>query len=105
GQLDHPGLGRVVAVGLKRSGSDTVDGGDVDDLGEVAPRGRGGPQVGRECLCEEEHRLEVEVHDLVPPVLRELVERRAPGGTGVVDEAVQTRLVLTEPGPHRGNYL
>ena len=47
-------------------------------------------------LRQEERRLDVEVHDLVPAAFREFLERHAPGGAGVVDQDVELVLMLGE---------
>ena len=56
----------------------------------AAAQGRG------KCLGQEEWRLNVEVHHLVPAAFRELVEIRAPGRPGIVDEDVELRLALLD---------
>src|SRR5690606_38936170 len=55
-------------------------------------------QQRRKGLCQKEGGLEVQVHDLVPAVLREVVKRRTPGCAGVVDQDVQLTFV---PGKSR----
>src|SRR6266699_1786172 len=50
-------------------------------------------------LRKEEHRFDVEVHDLVPSRLREVFEAGAPGGSCIVDENIQPFLAtLHFPG-------
>ena len=49
-------------------------------------------------LGQEEQRLDVEVHHLVPAAFREFVELRAPCGAGIVDEDVEFRLALDDFG-------
>ena len=50
----------------------------------------------RQRLGQEEQRLDVEVHDLVPAAFGEFVELRAPGRACIVDEDVELRLQLDE---------
>ena len=52
----------------------------------------------RQRLGQEEHRLDVEVHDLVPAAFGKFVELRAPGRAGIVDEDVELRLQLDDFG-------
>jgi len=54
---------------------------------------------------EEERRLHVEVHDAVPALLRERVERLTPRGAGVVDQDVQPVLALADLGGEPGALL
>ena len=61
-------------------------------------RGRGGAQGGGQRLGQEERRLEVEVHHLVPAALRKFVEVRAPRRAGIVDEDIELRLALLDLG-------
>src|SRR3546814_8807158 len=49
-----------------------------------------------ERLRQEEGRFDVEVHHLVPPCFREILERFSPGGAGIVDEDVEPALMLGE---------
>ena len=72
-------------------------GGDVDDLGGPLVRGRRAQRL-RQRLGQEEQRLDVEVHDLVPAAFRKFVELRAPCRAGIVDEDVELRLQLDEFG-------
>ena len=92
GEVDEPGLARGVRIGLLRIDRDAVDRRDVDHL-----RGRRLARAARQRrvqrLRQEERRLDVQVHDLVPALLGELVERRAPGGAGVVDQDVERAFV------------
>ena len=80
-----------------RIDEDAVDRGDVDDLGRPLVRGRGAQRL-RQRLGQEEQRLDVEVHHLVPAALREFVELRAPCRAGIVDEDVELRLALDDFG-------
>jgi hypothetical protein len=52
----------------------------------------------RQRLGQEEQRLDVEVHHLVPAAFGEFVELRAPGRAGIVDEDVELRLQLDDFG-------
>ena len=52
----------------------------------------------RQRLGQEERRLEVEVHHLVPAAFRKLVEIRAPRRAGIVDEDIELRLALPDLG-------
>ena len=47
-------------------------------------------------LGQEERRLQVQVQDLVPAALGELIEVRTPGGAGVVDQDVEPVLQRQE---------
>ena len=87
GQVDQAGLARGVGVGLQRVDRDAVDRGDVDHLGGALARS--GLQVFVQSLGEEERRLHVQVHHLVPAALGEGLEGLAPGGAGVVHQDVQ----------------
>src|SRR5699024_2857524 len=89
GEVDDAGLARVVRVRLQGVEGEPVDGADVDDLGLVAAAPVAGTEQVLGLPGEEEGRLDVEVHDLVPAVLGELVEGRTPGRAGVVDEDVE----------------
>jgi hypothetical protein len=59
---------------------------------------RGRAQHRRQRLGEEERRLEVERHHLVPAALREFVEVRAPCRARIVDQDVELRLALADLG-------
>ena len=48
-----------------------------------------GAKHRQQPLGKKEHSSDIHVHDLVPPLRAELVERLAPGCTGVVDQDVQ----------------
>ena len=88
GQVDQAGLAGRVGVGLPGVDRDAVDGGDIDDLGQLRACGRLA-QHGRERLGQEEGRLHVQVHDLVPAAFGKFVIGRAPGRARVVDEDAQ----------------
>ena len=80
---------------------EAVDGGDVDDLRRPLLARRGAQQRS-EPLREEERPLQVHVEGLVPPLLRELVERRHPTRAGVVHQDVEAVLPRREfPGEGR----
>ncbi len=91
-EVDQAGLAGGVRVGFLRVDRHAVDRGDVDHLGQVV--GRGLPEHRRQRLRQEEGRLQVQVDHLVPAAFRKFVERRAPGGAGVVDQDVERALVL-----------
>src|SRR6266436_4215147 len=93
--MDYRGLAGSVGIGLHRVDEDAVDRGDVDDLGGLVG-GRGGAQRFCQRLGQEEQRLDIEVHHLVPAALREFVELRAPGSTRIVDQDVELRLQLDD---------
>ena len=57
---------------------------------------RRGLQRAVQCLRQEERRLYVQVHDLVPAGFGKLLERYAPCGPGVVDQDVELVLMLGE---------
>ena len=52
-------------------------------------RPRPGAQQAVQLLRQEEGRLDVEVHDLVPAGLGEIIECAAPGDPGIVDPDIQ----------------
>ncbi len=58
----------------------------------------GGAQRRGQRLGQEERRLDVEVHHLVPAAFRKLVEIRAPRRAGIVDEDIQLRFALPDLG-------
>ncbi len=93
GEVDQAGLAGVIGIGLLRIGPDPVDRGDVDDLGRPLG-GCCGLERPVQGLGQEERRLEVQVHHLVPAVLGEGVELGEPGGAGVVDQDVELGFVL-----------
>jgi hypothetical protein len=85
---DQGRLGCLIGVGLERIEPDPVDRSDVDHLGR-ALRAGGFRERRVEGLGQKERRLDVQVHDLVPAVLWELVERRSPGRARVVHQNVE----------------
>ena len=79
-------LHRALAGGVGRDAGATqlaLHRADVDDLAALAP-----DHVARHRLADQEHAVEVGLHQLVPVGLGELLERRAALHAGVVDEDV-----------------
>src|SRR6266566_4458841 len=96
--VQHSGLRGSVRIGLDSRHVHAVDRTDVDDTGEIVGAARRFQQL-EQPLRQEEHRFDVEVHDLVPSRLREVLEAGAPGGSCIVDENIQPFLAtLHFPG-------
>ena len=89
GEVVHGGLGGGVRVRLHASGTwrPSIEPMLMTRAGSLG--GAGGAQAGRRKLGEVEDALDVEVEHAVPRGVVELVERRAPGGPGVVDQDVE----------------
>src|SRR4029077_11300119 len=95
GELVQAGLAGRVGVCVELGHAQAVDAADVDHPGRVIGRA-GRLEQRQERPGQVERRLEVEVDDLVPAVGRELLERGAPVGAGVVDQDVDALLVLAD---------
>ena len=95
--MDHRRLARPIGIGLQRVHEDAVDRGDVDHFRRPLGAGRGAQRLVQR-LGQEEQRLDVQVHDLVPAAFRKLVELGAPGRARIVDENVELGLALDDLG-------
>ncbi len=84
----HRGLRGRVRIGLERRHADPVDGADVDHPGRVLLGSRLAKQ-GHQELGQVEDALHVEGEHALERGLVELLEGRAPGGAGVVDQDVE----------------
>src|SRR6266536_1493102 len=89
GELVHAGLARRVGVGGELRHPQPVDAADIDHSGGIV-RGSCRLKQRQERPREAERRLEVEVESPVPGRGRELLQGRAPGGAGVVDQDMDT---------------
>src|SRR5208337_1694354 len=76
---------------------DSVDRGDIDRFGRFL-LARSVPQGLRQRLCQEERRLDIEVHDLVPALLGKGVKLGQPSRASVVDEDIEFRLTTRPTG-------
>jgi EmrB/QacA subfamily drug resistance transporter len=97
GELVQPGLAGRVRVGAELRHAQRVDAAHVDHPGRVIGR-PGRLQQRQERPGQEERRLKIQVHDLVPGRGGKLGQRRAPVGAGVVDQDVNPLLEPADLG-------
>jgi len=92
GEHVHGGLAGAVGEVLELRGRhpDAVDAADVHHPGRVVRCGRSA-QLGQQCNGQVEDAAHVDVQHLVPALVRELRQRRAPGRTGIVEQCVNLR--------------
>ena len=96
-QVDHRCLARRVGIGLRRIDEDAVDGSNVDHFRRPLGDGRRTQRLVQR-LGQEEQRLDVEVHHLVPAAFGKLVEVGAPGRTRIVNEDIELGFALDDLG-------
>ena len=96
-EVVHGRLGRAIRKHVKRRAFDAVNRADIDHPRRACALPRRA-QERQQLLRQKEHAFDVGVHHLVPAHFGKLVQRRAPGGPGVVHQNVERGLALGQLG-------